>query len=240
MSVRTRRCPQLRMGSGGAGETAPAERPEVPVEIAEGGIEQLAAWDDYQIQRDIPRLVHQPEHLSNQSFSPVSVDRVPEFSRGHDPEPKPRCRAGRHQQGEVAGRHARSGVEHPRELAPTPHPLRLAERVRRQVISLGRRNGQALAPLGTTALQHQAAVLGGHSRQKPVSFRTMATVWLESTFHDVETPEPVVWAAEKRKYYRPPSRTVNARRCGTVPFPACSVGSPPEVFHSCGKKCGKA
>ena len=26
----------------------------------------------------------------------------------------------------------------------------------------------------------------------------------------------------------------------TVPFPATSVGSPPEVFHSCGKKCGKA
>ena len=25
-----------------------------------------------------------------------------------------------------------------------------------------------------------------------------------------------------------------------VHFPATSVGSPPEVFHSCGKKCGKA
>jgi hypothetical protein len=58
---------------------------------------------------------------------------------------------------------------------------------------------------------------------------------------------------EKPKYYRTAGRSVNERRgeerlalspsksCVTVASPANRrVGSPPEVFHNCGKKCGKA
>jgi hypothetical protein len=50
--------------------------------------------------------------------------------------------------------------------------------------ALRRRDGEALAALGAAALEHQAAILGGHPRQKTVSLPAAAAVGLESALHD--------------------------------------------------------
>jgi hypothetical protein len=81
------------MGSLEACEGTSPEGSEVPVEIAEGSIEQFAPRDDDQVHRGVRWFVHQPENLSNQSFSPVSMDRVAKLSRRHDPEPNARGRS---------------------------------------------------------------------------------------------------------------------------------------------------
>ena len=120
------------MGSAEACEGTSPEGSKVPVDIAEGSIEQFAPRDDDQVHRGVRWFVHQSEHLSNQPFSPVSVDRVAELARGDDAEPDTRGRARREQQSEKPGRDARVGLEHPGELASTSHSLGLAERVRRQ------------------------------------------------------------------------------------------------------------
>ena len=44
-------------------------------------------------------------------------------------------------------------------------------------------DGEALAPLGATALQYEAAVFGGHPDQKPVRPATPAIVWLIRPLH---------------------------------------------------------
>ena len=229
------------MGVSAAGEGPSPQGSEVAIEVAEGSIEQFAPRDDHQVESHVRRPLHEPEDLSNQSFSPVSVNRVAELPRRDDTKPNPRRRAGRIEQREKSGRDARARVEDPAELAAPSHPLRLAERVRRQgCAKLARRDREALPPLGPAALQHQTAVLGRHPRQKPVGLLTAAAVWLESTLHDLEPLHVDGNNSEKPRYYRPIRPTVNVREVCYSPLPATSIGSPPEVFHNCGKKCGKA
>ena len=72
----TARCALVGMGLLLAREDASPEGSEVPVEIAEGSIEQFTPRDDDQIERRVRRFVDQPEDLSNEAFGPVSPDGV--------------------------------------------------------------------------------------------------------------------------------------------------------------------
>jgi len=55
-------------------------------------------------------------------------------------------------------------------------------------------NGQIFSTLGSSALDHQATVLGGHSHQKTVSPFTRNVAWLECSFH-----VPYLWNLFFRK-----------------------------------------
>jgi hypothetical protein len=65
-------------------------------------------------------------------------------------------------------------------------------------------------------------------------------VGLKSTFHDGRPLYEQKRLEETLILTGDSHRCQCDRACATVPIPATSVGSPPEVFHSCGKKCGKA
>ena len=102
------------------------------------------------------------------------------------------------------------------------------------------RRSQPLPPLCAPALEHQPAVLGGHPGEKTVGLRAVAAVGLKSTLHDVGSLRRT--KNTRRNLNTNGGRPLVSMRlaCVKVPLPTKPVGSPPEVFHSCGKKCGKA
>jgi hypothetical protein len=77
-------------------------------------------------------------------------------------------------------------------------------------------------------------------------------VRLERTFHDVRSPATVESGRRNVNNIGPRQWvSIKAERGKMVGFvrveivcysrlPCATVGSPPEVFHNCGKKCGKA
>ena len=67
-------------------------------------------------------------------------------------------------------------------------------------MALRRGNGQTLAALGATALEHQAAVFGRHPGQESVGLGTVPPVGLESTLHDLKPLVTREKAAEKPRY----------------------------------------
>ena len=110
------------MGAVEACEGTSPEGSEVAVEIAEGSIEQFAPRDHDQIDGGLCGLLHQPEDLSNQSFSPVSQDGSADLSAGDDSEPR-RPRGGRSRDdGEVPTVGPAADVEHALELATAADP----------------------------------------------------------------------------------------------------------------------
>jgi hypothetical protein len=127
-----------------------------------------------------------PEHLSNQSFSSISPNRVADFSRSDDTKSRRRRSARGQHQREVTGRNPVATVEDPLKLAPAPHTPGLVERVRRHGAgALWRGDSQPFAAFRAAAFQHQTAVFGSHSGQESVSLLAMPAVGLESAFHDV-------------------------------------------------------
>lgn len=63
-----------------AGSSAPPRRSEVSIEISEGSIKQFATGDHHKIDSEARFWVQAPENLSNQSFSPISSNGVPQLS----------------------------------------------------------------------------------------------------------------------------------------------------------------
>lgn len=113
------------------------------------------------------------------------------------------------------------------------------------------RDGQAFPPLRATAFQHETALLCAHPHKEAVCAPAAAAVRLERTFHDVGSPATDENGRRNNDTNEPAAKLsiraadeVGRLVCGSgvcySPFPASAVGSPPEVFHNCGKKCGKA
>ena len=202
--------------------------------------------------------------LSNQPLSAIPSDRVAKLSGGDDAQSGCRRRARRDEQREEAASNTLAVVEDLLELGTAPEPPALVERPRRHVrtgthgrcdqgrTALGRGNRETLASLCPAALEDQAAILGGHAHEKSMGASPALAVWLERTFHDVRSPATVergrrnVNNSEPRQWV-----SIKAARGEMVGFvtveivcysrlPCGTVGSPPEVFHNCGKKCGKA
>lgn len=76
---------------------------EVPLEIAEGSIKQLATRDDDDVDACDGQRVEMPEEFAYQPFGSIAVNRVAELSRGDDPEPACRPGARREDQREIPG-----------------------------------------------------------------------------------------------------------------------------------------
>lgn len=114
------------------GHRAPPGAAEILLELAQRGVEQLAAGDDDQVDAFAcqERRI-EPEHFSNQAFSAISSNGVTQFARCDDPKSGGVPRSLGNEQCEIPRRHAQSGLENLLEFCLSPHALRLAETMRR-------------------------------------------------------------------------------------------------------------
>ena len=134
---RTARCPVDRSQASdesvsGAGTALQPRRAscegvaKIGFEGGVSGIEQFPARDDNDVERG-PRVVNLTENLSNQSFSAISLNRIPELPRCHDAKPRRAGRAGRDDERQKTCVHPESRVENPLKLHPATEPLVGAE-----------------------------------------------------------------------------------------------------------------
>ena len=115
-------------------------------------------------------------------------------------------------------------------------------------------NRQALTSLGAAPLQHLPAVFRGHAHEETVRALAAPAVWLERrTLMMSRTPARNRNVRRNLNSNQTVAQRVSIAKdrqsavCQRV-RPLCysrvplrpAVGSPPEVFHNCGKKCGKA
>jgi hypothetical protein len=114
---------------------SPPERREILGKSGEGDIERVAAWNDHRI--DACAAAHMlPEHLSNQAFSPIPLDRATHFPRRHDAEPGRGPAVRNQQQGEVAPVEPGSALEDVLELGAAPDPAVFRELLGRRAVAL--------------------------------------------------------------------------------------------------------
>jgi hypothetical protein len=110
---------------GKAGRSAAAYGKKVGLEAGIGGIEQLTARDDHDVDALPARDGIAPEDLSYQSFGPITCDGAAEFPRRHDSQARLRGAARRHQNREIPAVNAGSFVEDLLELAAPSDPAGL-------------------------------------------------------------------------------------------------------------------
>jgi hypothetical protein len=169
---------------------------EILTEAGKAGIEQFAPRNDDEVVA-LARFTRQflPEHLSDQTFSPVSIDRASEFPGG-DYAQAPRTGAiGPQQNRQITAVKPLPVFEDALEVCPSTNAPRFRERVaaghgRATGEGLRTGHGQPLATLGAAALQDETAILGGHPHQESVRTRTAATIGLKRAlaFHDFRYP----------------------------------------------------
>jgi hypothetical protein len=164
---------------------------EILRDLGEPGGQHLAPWNDHEIDRGRrPLRSKLPEHLSNQSFRPITLDRPAELPGGHDPQPWARQGIGKQQEREKPALKTGAAIEHPPELATAPYPSVFGECGRGRprsfqeppVQCLRRRNGQALTPLCAAPLEDVPAVLRGHPGQEAMSAPPPAAIRLKRAF----------------------------------------------------------
>jgi hypothetical protein len=162
---------------------------EILLQCCKRRLVDSGAWDHDNIEWVRGWRVGLPEHLSNQSFSAISRDGPPQFPRRNDPEPRGgRWRRGRDDRQKPAVC-APSLVQDALKFAPPAKTPRRWERPGQEGNSLsGGGNGEALASLCATALQHKAAILGGHSDQEAMGALPAPAIRLVRTLHDVRNP----------------------------------------------------
>ena len=97
-------------------------------DLRELGGEQLAPGDDHEIDPGRGALrIELPEHLSNQTFGPITLDGAAEFSGGDDAQPGYRQPVREHQEREKPAVKAGAAIEDGPELAATSNPAALGE-----------------------------------------------------------------------------------------------------------------
>lgn len=116
-------------------------------------------------------------------------------------------------------------------------------------LSARRRNGQAFSPFGAPPLEHQAPILCTHPHEEPVGALPVSPIRLIRPLHDDaslprflgEWRNPDSSGARRALSIR--GRKIRAFVTLENPMlqsvPRHGIGSRPEVFHRCGKKCGK-
>ena len=130
-----------------------------------------------------------------------------------------------------------------------------ALRRRRRPLPLRGGNREALAPLCPAPFQHLSSFFRRHAHEKTVRTLAAPSVRLERHTHR-RNPLQRENKGGETSIVPTGSRTVNsvggdgvhdragvvaARAvCYSLRSPDSRVGAPPEVFHNCGKKCGKA
>ena len=147
---------------------------------AQAGVEQITLRDndDVEAGRDLVAT----KNLSNQSFRPVSLNRSPELASRRDPQPPDIAAVGEEEYCAVPAVNAGAALVHLLEFRTTANTLACAEP---QLLAA---DGEALPALGAPALQHQAAIFGAHTHQKPMRLLAVTRIGLkspDSLSHDI-------------------------------------------------------
>jgi hypothetical protein len=264
IAARATRCATERLsddiGRGRQSGCAALERmPEIGLEIREGRLEQLVPRDHYHVHPEL-RGFRTTEDLSNQSFSSVSSDRVAELPGGHDAQPcSPRV-VGSRQHRQISSFRSERQVEHALEFAPAPDPAVFREALGRHRQSLRGRRAPAAGyeeetvrrfrPFARRRFRTWRPFLVAMRTRKPcVRLRRRRFGWNVTLIvgspatererrRNLDSNQP-----DRSLSIASPGRFGGCRRWNRVlqsASPADPVGAPPEVFHNCGKKCGKA
>lgn len=186
------------------GNPLDAAPPDILEFLREEGIravEELFAGNDDRVDGSPASGGKLPEHLSNQSLSSVTLHRSAYLSRSDDAEAGTTARGWQQQQCEETALKAGATIENLLKLGAASNAAlarkaigrpgaagvrRLHYRAPASALPLSaglfRRNRQALAALGPTALQHEAPLLRGHAHEESVRATAAPVVWLKSAF----------------------------------------------------------
>jgi|SRR5688572_9701480 len=97
-------------------------------DLRELGGEQFAPWNDHEIDPGTGALrTKLPEHLSNQTFGPITLDCAAELPGGDDAQPRSRQPVREQQEREKPAVKAGAAIEHGPELATTSNPPTFGE-----------------------------------------------------------------------------------------------------------------
>jgi len=128
------------------------------------------------------------KNLSDQPFSPVPLDGAAEFLRGCYPKARRFLMVGQEEHRAEAAVDANACLIDPLIVHSSPDPLFGTESIgsAHASRSLLAADGQTLPALGAAALQHETAILGGHTDQEPVRLAAPACIRLKSALalHD--------------------------------------------------------
>jgi len=164
----------------------------------QAGVEQFPLRYDHDVEPR--RELVATKYLADQSFGPVPHHGAAQFPCGGDAQSAGLQAVRQPEQGEASAVNLDPSIVNLLVLCPSANPLATIEsghdrcpphdavvRLLPVTPRLFAADRQPLPSLGTTALQDQPAVLGGHANQKSVRLATTARIWLKRalTLHDL-------------------------------------------------------
>jgi len=146
----------------------------------QAGLEEIAfRYDDHvEARRDFITT----KNLSNQSLSSVSQNRATQLAGGSDSETPDAERVGQQEHRCVAAVDFDAAVVHRLEFCAASNPLSWSE------LQLFAADGETLAALGASPLEHQTAVFRAHAHEEPMRPLAAARIRLKCTHslgHDI-------------------------------------------------------
>jgi hypothetical protein len=172
--------------------------PIVLFKVGVGGLEQLGAGNDDDIEPAAVGRVTLSKYLPNQSFSAISSDGVPQFFRRNDAQAGFTSRSSRDDHCQEPPPAALAVIENALVFRSPPEPAALLEPpvgyrpalrawihdvYGRRGWQLGRGNREALASLGAPALEYLAPLFRAHTHEESMSARAALSIRLERTLH---------------------------------------------------------
>ncbi len=166
-------------GSACAAEAALDRVAVIGFKDSQAGVEQFAFRDDHDVVsgRDLVTT----ENLSNQTLGAISLDRSAQLLRRGDTEPPDAELVGPDEHRAETAVNVRAILVHLLEFDAAANPFVRTEAERGQAYLLAA-DGQPLAALGATALEHQATIFRRHAHQESMRPLPVARVRLERSF----------------------------------------------------------
>jgi hypothetical protein len=146
----------------------------------QAGVEQVALRNDDDVKAGRDLVV--TENLSNQSFRSVSLNGSPELAGCRDTQPSYAAAVGQEEDGAVSAVNPGAALVDLFEFRAPANALVWAEP---QLLAA---DSEALPALCAPALQHQAAIFGAHTHQKPMRLLAVTRIGLkspDSLSHDI-------------------------------------------------------
>ena len=146
----------------------------------QAGVEQIALRDDNDVEpwRDFVTT----KNLSNQSFSSISSDGATELAGRRDAEPADAELVGEQKNRGVAAMDLEAAAVHLLKLCTAANPFGWSE------LQLFAADGETLAALGPSPLEHQTAVFRAHAHEESMRPLAAARIRLKCTHslgHDI-------------------------------------------------------
>jgi hypothetical protein len=154
---------------------------ELALHALERRREKLAPGDDHDIDPAERRCL--PEYFAHPSLGQIAINSSAKLLAGGNADPRIALSRGQHEYRHEPAVFLHALVEDPCEFTAAAQAQRGGKSAG-HALSLGLGfvgYGEALAPLGAPALQHQAAILGRHANQEPMGLGAAPGIRLERT-----------------------------------------------------------